>query len=124
MAGIGVHSIHTSSSILANTASTVVNIFLAVPTLESIRAGAVILIVSRSSAKAPVFTRRRAARHVRSVAVLPSPTILAVALVSTVEVLAAAVLARVGLLKALVHVDVAVGALEAFLAGAFVCVLH
>ena len=45
----------------------------------TIRAGAVILIVSRSSAKAPVFTRRRAARHVRSVAVLPSPTILAVA---------------------------------------------
>lgn len=124
LAGIGVSSIDTPPTILAQIAFTVVNVLLAVPTLESIRAGAIVLIVSCSSAKASIFTGRRAAWHIRGVTVLPSPAILAVALVSTVEILAASVLARVGLLKALIHVDVTVGALKAFLARAFVCILH
>jgi len=49
LAGIGVDTVHTSSTILAQISSTVIDIFLAVPSLESIRTGAVVLVLASLS---------------------------------------------------------------------------
>jgi len=57
LASVGVDTIHTPSSILANIASTVINILLTVPARESIRTGAVVLVFPGRRAKAPIFTR-------------------------------------------------------------------
>jgi len=46
LASIGVDTVHTSPTVLAQISSAVIDIFLAVPTLESIRTGAVVLILA------------------------------------------------------------------------------
>lgn len=124
MAGIGVYTIHTPSTILTHIASTVVNIFLAVPTLESIGTGAVVLVSACLGADPTMLTGGGAAGDIHTVTVLPSPAFLAVALVSSVEVLTAPMLARVTQLETLVHIDVTVRPLEPFLTRALVGVAH
>lgn len=81
------------------------------------------MVVPCRSAQASILTRRWAAWHVWGVTVLSSPPILAVTLVTSISVLASSILAWVGVLKALIHIDVAVGAFETLLACATICVL-
>jgi len=56
LAGIGVNTVHTPTAILAQISSTVIDIFLAVMALESIRAGAIVLIFPSLSAQSTIFT--------------------------------------------------------------------
>lgn len=124
LASVGVHSINTFPSILANIASTIIYVLLAVATLEAIRAGAVVLVFPCRGAQASVFTWRWAAGDIGGVTVLASPAVFTVALVPSISVLATTILTGVSVLIALIHVDVAVWAFEAFFACAAICVLQ
>jgi len=124
LAGIGVDTIHTPPTILAQISTTVIDIFLAVSTLESIWTRAVVLVLSSLGTESTILTGRWTAWNIHTVTILPSPAIFTVALVSTIEVLTATMLTRIAQLKALVHIDIAVWSLEPFLTGALVGVAH
>lgn len=72
LAVVGVHSIHTDSTILAAVTWTVVNIVLTVLTCEAWEAGAVVGGVSLLNAGASILAWRGAAWHVWRLTVLAS----------------------------------------------------
>lgn len=71
LAVVGVHPVHTHTTILTVVAGTVIDVVLTVLTCEAWQAAAVVGGVSLLDASASVLARRGAARHVGGLAVLP-----------------------------------------------------
>jgi len=112
---VRVDAVHAGGSMLAQVAQTIVNVLFAIVALESCCTVAGVVEVANRGAHTTVLAGRRVARDVRSFTVLPSVSFIAVAFVASISVDTLSVDARITAQAdiTLVHVIIAVGALEA-----------